>query len=118
VQRGQLQSRTNTQTVFSVAGIRKEVNAVLEHLETSSQKLGKSMDETLRTVAESRAAGKLMPDAASALNNMGRDSSSNAAAVRRLRRTVCSLFAQPWIYADCLSGLFSDRSSCFHVAGT
>jgi hypothetical protein len=66
-QRDQLPSRPSEATVFSAAGVRKEVQAVLQQVEKSAQKLGKSMDETLLAVAQSRAAGKLMPAAASAL---------------------------------------------------
>ena len=79
MQRGELTPQELGQSVFSAAGIRKEVNAVLEQVETSSQKLGKSMDETLMTVAQTRAAIKLMPEAASALVSIGRDRNSSEA---------------------------------------
>ena len=65
--------------MFSAAGQRKEVAAVLQQVEASAQKLSKSPDETLLAVADTRAAKKLMPEAASALLALGHDSSSQPA---------------------------------------
>jgi hypothetical protein len=116
VQRGLLPHRSSIQTVFSSSGVRKEVNAMLQQLETSAHKLGKSMDETLLTVVQSRAAIKLMPAASAALAAIGQDSRASEVAaplspppISACRVNVCVLFA-----ADCPGGLGDGRSSRTH----
>jgi hypothetical protein len=63
--------------VFSASGVRKEVTAVVEQVLLTSEKLGKTPDETMAAVAHSRAAQKLMPETASALVNLGHETKTN-----------------------------------------
>jgi hypothetical protein len=101
VQRGQLQPRQSGQSVFSAAGVRKEVNAVLEQVESASQKLGKNMDDMLATVATSRAAAKLIPLTTAALAAASSEAAMSLplALVRLSCALSYSLVAYPWIRA-------------------
>jgi hypothetical protein len=100
LQRGQPQSFSNNPTVFCASGVRKEVAAVLDQVVQTSQKLGKTPDETMAAVAHSRAAQKLMPETASALVNLGNESKTN-------EPVPLSPSAPPTTSAVCLSPLLA-----------